>query len=47
MPQCLKSTTPGLYADDTDTFAASHDYDILGKSLNDDLKYLHTWLAKN
>ena len=47
MPQCLKSTTPGLYADDTDIFAASHDYDILVKSLNDDLKNLHTWLAKN
>ena len=47
MPQCLKSTTPGLYADDRDIFAASHDYDILVKSSNDDLKNLHTWLAKN
>ena len=47
MRQCLKSTTPGLYADDTDIFAASHDYDILVKSLNEDLKNLHNWLAKN
>ena len=47
MPQCLKSTTPCLYADDTDIFAASHDYGILVKSLNDYLKNLHTWLAKN
>ena len=47
MPQCLKSTIPRLYADDTDIFATSHDYDILVKSLNDDQKNLHTWLAKN
>ena len=47
MLKCLKSTTPCLYADDTDIFTTSHDYDILVKNLNDDLKNLHTWLAKN
>ena len=47
MPKCLKSTTPCLYADDTEIFASSLDYDTLVKNLNDDLKNLHTWLAKN
>ena len=47
MPKCLKSTTPCLYANDTEIFASSHDYDTLVKNLNDDLKNLHTWLAKN
>ncbi len=47
MPKCLKSTTPCVYADDTEIFASSHDYDSLVKSLNNDLKNLHTWLTKN
>ncbi len=29
MPKCLKSTTPCVYADDTEIFATSHDYDSL------------------
>jgi hypothetical protein len=29
MPKCLKSTTPCLYADDTEIFASSFDYDII------------------
>ena len=47
MPNCLKSTTPCLYADDTEIFASSFDYDTLVKNLNDDLKNIHTWLTKN
>ena len=48
MPKCLKSTTPCLYADDTEIFASSLDYDTLvNKNLNDDLQNIHTWLAKN
>ena len=47
MPKCLKSTTPCLYADDTEIFASSPDYDTLVKNLNDDLKNIHTWLTKN
>ncbi len=44
MPKCLKSTTtPCVYADDTEIFASSHDYDSLVKNLNNDLKNLHTW----
>ncbi len=40
MPKCLKSTTPCVYADDTEIFASSHDYDSLVKNLNNDLKNL-------
>ena len=47
MPNCLKSTTPCLYADDTEIFASSFDYDTLVKNLNYDLKNIHTWLTKN
>ena len=47
MPKCLKSTTPCLYADDTENFASSFEYDTLVKNLNDDLKNIHTWLTKN
>ena len=47
MPKCLKSTTPCVYADDTEIFASSHDYDSLAKNLNNVLKNLHTWLTKN
>ncbi len=46
MPKCLKSTTPCVYADDTEIFASLHDYDSLVKNLNNDLKNLHTWLRK-
>ena len=42
MPKCLKSTTPCVYADDTEIFASSHDYHSLVKNLNNDLKNLHT-----
>jgi hypothetical protein len=42
MPKCLKSTTPCLYADDTEIFASSPDYDTLVKNINDDLKNIHT-----
>ena len=46
MPRSLKSTTPFLYADGTEILASSHNYGILVKNLNDDLKNLHTWPAK-
>ena len=47
IPKCLISTIPCVYANDTEIFASSVDYDTLVKNLNDDLKNLHTWLAKN
>ena len=46
-PKCLKSTTPCLYADDTEIFSSSPDYDTIVKNINNDLKNIHTWLAKN
>lgn len=47
MPKCLQCTTPCLYADDTEIFSSSHDFDKLIENLNTDLKNIHNWLAKN
>ena len=47
MPDILEKTTPGLYADDTQIFSSSHDYDTLVENLNMDLANIQKWLAKN
>lgn len=47
MPDCLKSTIPCLYADDTQIFSSSHDSVELIANLNSDLTNVHNWLAKN
>ena len=37
LPNCLESTVPGLYADDTQIFASSRDTEDLIDKLNSDL----------
>ena len=37
LPNCLKKTTPCLYADDTQIFASSHDPVELANDINSDL----------
>ena len=47
LPQYLKFTTSGLYADDTQIFASSDNYDELVELLNSDLKNISRWLSDN
>ena len=46
LPDKLKKTTPCLYADDTQIFCSSNDYERIGK-LNSDLQQISDWLARN
>jgi retron-type reverse transcriptase len=43
----LKKTTPCLYADDTQIFSSSNNYNKLTDKLNSDLKQISDWLASN
>ena len=47
LPNCLKSTIPCLYADDTQIFTSSHDTAKIADSLNSDLKNITDWLTVN
>ena len=47
LPNCLKFTTPCLYADDTQIFTSSFDISALANNLNSDLKNLSDWLTVN
>ena len=47
MPDILEKTTPCLYADDTQIYSSSHDYDTLVENLNMDLANIQKWHAKN
>ena len=47
LPKYLKSTTAGLYADDTQIYASSDNYDELVGLLNSDLKNISKWLLDN
>jgi hypothetical protein len=47
LPDKLKKTTPYLYADDTQIFSSSNDYNKLIDKLNSDLKQISDWLASN
>lgn len=47
LPKYLKFTTPGLYADDTQIFASSDNYDELVDLLNSDLENISRWLSDN
>ena len=44
---CLKSTVPCLYADDTQIFTSSHDPAKIADSLNSDLENITNWLTVN
>ena len=47
LPNCLKFTTPCLYADDTQIFTSSFDIGVLANNINSDLKSLSDWLTVN
>ena len=47
LPNCLKFTTPCLYADDTQIFTSSFDIGALANNINSDLKNLSDWLTVN
>ena len=47
IPNCLKTTTPCLYADDTQIFASSHDSVELANDINSDLENVTDWLNLN
>ena len=47
LPNCLESTVPCLYADDTQIFASSHDTEDLIDKLNSDLVNVMDWLNVN
>jgi hypothetical protein len=46
LPDKLNKTAPCLYADDTQIFSSSNDYELIDK-LNSDLKQISEWLASN
>ena len=47
LPNCLRNTTPCLYADDTQVFAASYDFDELANDIKIDLENVTIWLNVN
>ena len=47
LPNCLKKTTPCLYADDTQIFPTSNDSVELANDLNADLENVTDWLNVN
>ena len=47
LPNCLKSTIPCLYADDTQMFTSLHDTAKIADSLNSDLENITDWLTVN
>ena len=47
LPHYLKFTTPGPYADDTQIYASSDNYDELVNFLNPDLENISRWLSNN
>ena len=47
LPECLRSTTPCMYADDTQIFSSSYDANELVIKLNSDLAHVRNWLIEN
>ncbi|CAB3986869.1 Hypothetical predicted protein [Paramuricea clavata] len=47
LPDCLKSTNPCMYADDTQIFSSSYDANELVVNLNSDLAHVCNWLKEN
>ena len=47
LPECLRSTTPCIYADDTQIFSSSYDANELVVKLNSDLARIRNWLIEN
>ena len=47
LPDCFKSTIPGMYADDTQISSSSNDANELVVRLNTDLAHVCNWLREN
>jgi hypothetical protein len=47
LADCLRSTNPCMYADDTQIFSSSYDANELVISLNSDLAHVCNWLKAN
>ncbi len=47
LPECLKNTTPGMCADDTQIYASSASFSELVTKLNQDLENIVKWLSQN
>jgi retron-type reverse transcriptase len=47
LPQCLQKTTPGLYADDMEIYASSHNVNDLIDNINYDLNIVMQWMENN
>ena len=47
LPECLKNTTPGMYADDTQIYVSSASFSELVTKLNQDLENIVKWLSRN
>ena len=47
LPNCLKSTSAGMFADDTNLTASGHTIKELHNKLNNDLESIHQWLLAN
>ena len=45
LPECLRSTNPCMYADDTKVFTSAFDANELVVKLNSDLAHVRNWLA--
>ncbi len=47
LPDCLKSTNPCMYADDTQIFSSSYDANELVVNLNSDLAHVCNWVKEH
>ena len=47
LPECLTSTIPCMYADDTEIFSSSYDANEHVIKLNSDLAHVRNWLIEN
>ena len=47
LPECLRSTTPCMFADETQIFSSSYDANELVTKLKSDLTHIRDWLIEN
>ena len=47
LPECLKQTTPRLFADDTNLTATGKTVEEVERAMNSDLEYVKNWLLAN
>ena len=47
LPRCLRTSTPAMYADDTNITVVGKTSEEIEKSLNSELENIHKWLLAN